>query len=204
MSSKEFLLLKAAVYEMGLLFNQQPNDERITAYAKALSGFTPDQIRFAFNHVIRSGSAFFPSLAEILKFLTPSQAKTEDRAPVIVAEMLQLIRDFSEYNESKMLAVASADARIAFEALGSTRDIRMSENIETTKAQLERLVKGALRSKEAEVHMGKLLQLGIRPTQSASDNSLRRLGYEASVGRSEQDFPAALGETIPRTEIINP
>ena len=156
MNSEKLLERKSAVFQMGLLFNQQPSDEKITAYANALINYRPEQIIYAFNQIILSGSAFFPSLAEILKHLRPESEKKEDRAPIIVAEMLQLIRSFGQYDEARMFESASEDAKLAFKHLGPTQDIRLSENIETTKAQLERLVKGVLAQKE---HSGKILQL---------------------------------------------
>lgn len=155
------LLLKAAIYEVGLLFNQQPSDERITAYARALQNYTPGQVTFAFNQIILSGSAFFPSLAEILKFLRPQTEKKEDLAPVIVAEMIRAIRAYGKWDEARMLTTVSEDARQVFQALGNTTDIRNSDNIEITKAQLERLAKGVFAAREnAKINTG-LEKVGI-------------------------------------------
>lgn len=174
--NKDFLLVKAAIYEMGLLFNQTPGDERITAYAKALSGYEPRQIIFAFQNVINSGSAFFPSLAEILKHLRPAQEKKEDVAPVIVTEMLQAIRSYGQFDEPRMLEAVSENARLAFQALGNTMDIRLSENIETTKAQLERLVKGVLAAKENHHKASELERVGI--VLNLPSNQMNKLSFD--------------------------
>lgn len=161
MNDKEFLLRKSAVYQMGLLFNQAPSDEKITAYANALMRFEPKQIIFAFNQVINSGTAFFPSLAEVLKHLRPTNESNQDKAPQIAQEVLNALRAYSQYDEVKMLENVSEDARMVFLAIGYTGDIRTSENYETTKAQIERLAKGVLASKEASVKNEKLEKIGI-------------------------------------------
>lgn len=159
MQQANFMQLKAAIFEMGLLFNQQPSDERINAYAKALQNYTPKQIIYAFKQVINSGSAFFPSLAEILKHLRVDEDRKEDRAPLIVKEIIQAIRSFNQYNEKEMLESVSEDARLVFLAIGNTGDIRNSENFETMQAQLERLVKGVISSKETSIKKEKINQV---------------------------------------------
>lgn len=158
----KLLAVKAAIYEMGLRFNQQPTAEKINAYALDLVTYTPEQITFAFREIINSGSAFFPSIAEIISKLKPKEEKREDKAPRIVMEMIKALRDFSQYDESRMLASVSPEARAAFEILGSTHDIRISEEIEIAKAQLERLVKSALSREESVEWQGKLAKVGIR------------------------------------------
>jgi hypothetical protein len=176
--STSIVAIKAAIYEMGLLFNQQPNDERISAYAKALANFTPDQIKFAFNEVIKSGSAFFPSLAEILSHLAPKEPTIEERAPVIVAEMFKLINQFSQYRELEMLEAASEDARLAFLAMGGTFNFRMSENVDMVRAQTERLVKGVLASKETAKHIEQLNRIGVYPkVKLIEPNGMKALDY---------------------------
>jgi hypothetical protein len=161
MSSAKFLLIKAAIYEMGLLFNQQPSEERITAYANALVNFEVEQVRFAFKQVIASGSAFFPSLAEILGHLRPKKESGQEKAPQIASEMLRALRTFGPYAEKEMLESISEDARLTFLALGYTGDIRASENIDVVRAQLERLARGVLGSKEASTKNKNLERLGL-------------------------------------------
>lgn len=179
MSSKNFLQVKAAIYEMGLLFNQMPSDERITAYARALENYEPRQVIFAFKLIIESGSAFFPSLAEILKCLKPITPKIEDRAPVIVAEIITGIRRYGKWAEKEMLESLSPEARAVVYQLGDTTDIRNSENFETTKAQLERLAKGVLGKNVAEIFNTKLEAIGITTQSAISINKspLRKLGF---------------------------
>lgn len=157
----DLLKVKEAIYEVGLLFNQQPSDEKITAYARALQNYEPKQIVFAFNQVILSGSAFFPSLAEVLKHLRPSVESVADRAPQVAVEILNAIRTFGPHAESEMIEKVSEDARLTLLAIGYTGDIRNSENYETTKAQIERLARGVIASKEASIKNEKLSKIGI-------------------------------------------
>jgi hypothetical protein len=161
MNSKELLERKSAVFQMGLLFNQPPADDRINAYAKALMNYTPQQIVFAFNQVILSGTSFFPSLAEVLKHLRPNTEVKEDRAPLIVKEIIQAIQSWNKDLEAQMIESVSEDARLCFLAIGNTSYIRNSENFETMSAQLERLVKGVLAAKVNDVKKEKLEKLGI-------------------------------------------
>jgi len=167
--------IKAAVYEVGLLFNQQPSDDKINAYAKALSNYTPKQITFAFNQVILSGTAFFPSLAEILKHLRPNTEAKEDRAPIIVKEIIQAIRSWNKDLEAQMLESVSEDARLCFLAIGNTSDLRNSENFETMSAQIERLVKGVLAAKTNSIKNEKLERIGIK--QEGKLLQLRTMDY---------------------------
>jgi Golgi nucleoside diphosphatase len=160
MNQPSLTALKAAIYEMGLYFNQQPSDDRITAYAKALANYSDKQVIFAFKQVINSGTAFFPSLAEILKHLKP-QEETHDKAPQIAAEMLKLIRWYGKHDEENMLKNASPEARETFLRLGDTQDIRNSENTDTVRAQLERLARSVMQSKQVEVKNKQLENIGI-------------------------------------------
>jgi hypothetical protein len=173
----ELVNIKAAIYEMGLLFNQAPTEEKINAYANALQNYTPQQITFAFQKVILKGSAFFPSLAEILAFLRPPVERPEDRAPIIVTEMLGLLRLFNQYEEDKMLGAASEDARLAFLALGHTMDIRLSENFETTKAQLERLVKGVLAAKATANLASEQARVGIQNVVKLERKGFQKISF---------------------------
>lgn len=161
MNSEKLIEIKAAVYEMGLLFNQMPNDEKISAYAKALYNYEPRQIVYAFNQVIKSGSAFFPSLAEILKHLTPINTNSIDRAPQIAQEMIQMVRWYGKHDEATMLEKSSPEARVVFEKWGNTDSIRLAENTETIRAQLERLARSVLQSSAIEEKNEQLKQLGI-------------------------------------------
>jgi hypothetical protein len=160
-SELKLLAIKHAIFEMGLKFNQEPSDAKISAYAKDLMAYTPEQINFAFRQVINSGSSFFPSLAEILKHLRPNIETKEDRAPLIVKEIIQAIQSWNKDLEAQMIESVSEDARLCFLAIGNTSYIRNSENFETMSAQLERLVKGVLSVKVNDVKKEKLEKLGI-------------------------------------------
>lgn len=125
--------------------------------------FTVSQVAFALTELTKKNTTFMPSAYEIADVLAPKETKIQDLAPVIVTEMLSLLRSYSQYSEKDMIEKASENAKLAFYALGSTQDIRLSENIETTKAQLERLVKGVLAAKENKSHHEQLLKIGITP-----------------------------------------
>jgi Golgi nucleoside diphosphatase len=142
MNQPSLTALKAAIYEMGLYFNQQPSDDRITAYAKALANYSDKQVIFAFKH------------------LKP-QEETHDKAPQIAAEMLKLIRWYGKHDEENMLKNASPEARETFLRLGDTQDIRNSENTDTVRAQLERLARSVMQSKQVEVKNKQLENIGI-------------------------------------------
>ena len=163
MNIERELEIKAAIYEVGLLFNQQPSDDKINAYAKALQNYSPKQITFAFNQVILSGSAFFPSLAEILTHLRPPVEKKEDQAPLIAAEILNAIHSFSSYDEVRMDQHHSENARLVLKMLGGTSEIRNApaDNLGTTKAQLVKLAVSVLSSRDANAKTKKLETIGI-------------------------------------------
>lgn len=160
MKNKE-LLIKEAIYEMGLLFNQMPSEEKINAYSKALLNYEPNQIVFAFRQVIKSGTAFFPSLAEILKHLSPVKEIAQDKAPQVAAEMIQALRWYGPHDEARMLESVSKEARLTFQRLGNTADIRNSENIDTIRAQLERLARSVINSNAAQEKNDQLQKIGI-------------------------------------------
>lgn len=155
------LAIKSAIFQMALRFNQEPSREKIEAYAIDLMEFTPEQITYAFRKIINSGTAFFPSLAEILKHLRPAQEIATDKAPQVAAEMLQALRWYGPHDEAKMLNNVSPEARITFQRLGHTGDIRNSENIDTIRAQLERLARSVLSSREADRKNNELENIGI-------------------------------------------
>lgn len=160
-NSVKLLAIKHAIFEMGLKFNQEPSDAKITAYAKDLMDYTPEQITFAFRQVIKSGSDFFPSLARIISHLTPDAEKKEDRAPIIAREVVTLIRSWHPDLEDKMRELASPDALLVFQAIGNTMDLRNSETYEIMNAQVERFVKGVLAAKTNNIKNERLERLGI-------------------------------------------
>lgn len=177
----KLLAIKAAIYDMGLKFNQEPSDAKITAYAKELMDYTPEQINYAFRKIIHSGSAFFPSLAEILKHLKPETESAQDKAPQIAQEILQLLRWYGPHDEKRMIENASEDARLVFLAIGYTGDIRNSENYETTKAQIERLARGVLASRKASEKNEQLSSLGIEAAKilTLTKPGMRELSFNS-------------------------
>lgn len=161
-NDKKKLAIKSSIYQMGLRFNQEPTKERIEAYASDLMAYEPDQIVFAFRQVIKSGSAFFPSLAEILKHLRPQEVNNTDKAPQIAMEIINALRAHGPHDEEKMLLNVSSEAREVLERYGYTGDLRNSDNYETTKAQLERFARGVLQSSKASEHNLRLENIGIK------------------------------------------
>jgi hypothetical protein len=103
-----------------------------------------------------------PSAYEIEAELTPLESKKEDRAPIIVKEIIQAIRSWNKDLEAQMLESVSEDARLCFLAIGNTSDLRNSENFETMSAQVERLVKGVLAAKVNNIKNEKLERIGIK------------------------------------------
>lgn len=182
-TNTKLLAIKAAIYDMGLKFNQEPSDAKITAYAKELMEYTPEQINFAFRQVIKSGSAFFPSLAEVLKHLSPASEPLQDKAPQIATEMLQALRWYGPHDEVRMLESVSPEAKLVFERLGYTGDIRNSENIDTVRAQLERLARSVLSSKVAQDKNEKLESIGIKTAKVLHLNKpgMQTLSYSPDI-----------------------
>lgn len=144
------------------LFNKSPDDQSLELYADMLcEKYEFKQVTWALTEFVKKGSPFFPSCGEIFALLSHPEERKEDLAPMIVSEMLKALRAYGQYDEVRMLESVSENARLAFKALGNTMDIRLSENIETTKAQLERLVKGVLASKEHQIKREELAKIGI-------------------------------------------
>jgi hypothetical protein len=141
---KEKLSMQQIIYNFGLTFNQQPTSERIEIYADALLPLGEDIVKLAFERIIRSGSAFFPSLAEIYQTINP---KKPDDSAIVANEIINLIRTYGKHDESTMLARASGLARSVILQMGSTDYVRNSENQEVIRAQLERLAR-AISQKE--------------------------------------------------------
>lgn len=155
-------LITEALAKYRALFNKSPSDSDLDLYADLLvDRFEYRQVTWALTQFIKKGSAFFPSCGEIFAILKPREPSKEDLAPIIVSEMIQALRNYGQYDEARMLESVSEDCKLCFLALGSTQDVRMSENYETTKAQLERLVKGVLASKDAARINSHLQRIGV-------------------------------------------
>jgi hypothetical protein len=167
--------IKSAIYQMGLRFNQEPSKEKIEAYANDLMDYTPEQVTYAFRQVINSGSAFFPSISEILKHLRPAEQKKEDQAPMIANEIISFVKMHHFDLEHRYLDTLSPLAREVIQSLGSTQDIRDSENFEIMKAQLERSVKSVIAAKEYSSKVLQLNKIGIK-----FDGPMKKLSYEFS------------------------
>jgi hypothetical protein len=156
--------------------NQRETESTLFDWAEHLAiekRFTVTQIGFALSELTKQGRTFMPNAYEIAEVLTPKTETKEEAAPVIVAEMIKLIRAYGKYDEARMFMAASPEAKLAFRALGDTSDIRNSENFETTKAQLERLVKGVLAAKSNQSQMDQLQRIGIHVPKE----QLQKLDY---------------------------
>jgi hypothetical protein len=163
--------LKSAIYQMGLRFNQQPTPERIEAYAKDLAQFTPDQVTYAFREVIRSGSAYFPSLAEILKHLQPQEVSSDDIANMVVNEIVGKCIDHGQYRIAKIQAELSEIARAVVQLSPSILMnicTSMEDQLPTIKAQLRGFVRAVVENKRAAIKNEKLTELGIDTSKAIS------------------------------------
>lgn len=136
--NKEKVSMQRIIYNFGLMFNQQPSAERIEIYADVLLPLGEDVVKLAFERIIRSGSAFFPSVAEIYQALNP---KMPDSSAIVANEIIKLIRIYGPHCEDELIKNASPLAREVIAHLGSTESIRSSENTDMIRAQLERLAK---------------------------------------------------------------
>ena len=144
------------------LFDFPPNDHALETYSEMLaSEFEFKQVTCALTEHVRKGAKKFPSCGEIFSYLTPNKETKEDRAPIIVKEIIQAIRIHPYDLEGRMFAELSDEAIAVIEANGGTRSIRDSENFETMSAQLERLAKGVLASRESTKKNAKLESIGI-------------------------------------------
>jgi hypothetical protein len=164
MNNEKLLERQSAVFQMGLLFNQQPTDERILAYARALMNYTPKQIVFAFNQVILSGSAFFPSLAEVLKHLRPPGETSKDVGNMVANEIIQACIDHGRYQTNKILeslsplasSVVDRNRYLILEILDSEKD-----QLTSIRAQIRDLVSASNESIKNNEKTEKLAQIGI-------------------------------------------
>jgi hypothetical protein len=181
----DLLAIKEAVYEVGLLFNQSPDDAKITAYAKALQNYSPKQIVFAFNQVILSGTAFFPSLAEVLDHLRPKETPVNDRANLIMEEVIKKIQEFSEWQEDRMREAMSPEALEVIKLMGGTYYIRNAELNGTLKAQIRDTAKGVLSFKESTKKMEQLQKIGLGNVLQMPSPEMRTMDYSGFLPKSE-------------------
>ena len=161
---KDLLPLKEAIYEMGLFFNQAPGDDRITAYAKALSNYTPQQVVYAFKQIINSGSAFFPSLAEVLKHLRPVEPSSEDIGNFVANEVIQKVIEFGYYRIGEAY---NALSEISRKTIGENRylltEIANSERdqLPSIRAQIRGMVKSSAEAIKSGKKNQELASLGV-------------------------------------------
>lgn len=161
--------IKAAIYEMGLLFNQQPSDDKINAYAKALQNYNAQQIRHAFNQVILSGSAFFPSLAEILAHLRPKEISSDDIGNFVANEVIEKVISFGRYRLREAFDALSDPAK---KVIGSNTYLLLEildaeqERLPTIRAQIRGLAKAASEAHKAGKINERLERIGISTSKS--------------------------------------
>ena len=164
MSDVKLLERQSAVYQMGLLFNQSPSEDKILAYAKALMNYEPKQIIFAFNQVILSGSAFFPSLAEILGHLKPKQDTSEEIGNFVANEVIQKVIDLGYYRLNEVYENLSTISKLA---IGENRYILSEiassdmDQLPTIRAQLRNMAKSAAEMAKSEKKNTQLEKIGI-------------------------------------------
>lgn len=170
--------IKAAIYEMGLRFNQQPSNEKIHAYAYDLLAYTPQQITYAFRQVIGSGSAFFPSLAEILAHLRPKEISSEDRANIIAKEIISKTLLAGSYNLKKAMDDLSTEAK---DIVGSStymlREIVESDRKELPiiESQIRRLAIAKINQEKNKSHNETLLLLSGNKSLEIENMKLEKI-----------------------------
>lgn len=156
--------LKSAIFQMGLRFNQQPTTERIEAYADDLSRFTPDQVVFAFRQVINSGTAFFPSMAELLVHLKPKEISSEDLAAFVVDDVTKAAIQDGQYHPERAFQMLSEISK-AFvgKNLRLLMDLAMCdiEKLPTLKAQTRGAARAFIETRKANLYNEKLESIGI-------------------------------------------
>jgi hypothetical protein len=164
--------IKDAVTAMLIKFNnrlsknQMETESKLADWAEFLAfekGFTVNQVKFALTQLTQTNKTFMPSAYEIADALSVKHESIDHKAPLIVLEILQAVKLFGQYDELKMIETLSEDARLTLSAIGGTSDIRNSDhdNIGTTKAQLERAVKGVLATKSNNIKNNNLERIGI-------------------------------------------
>lgn len=166
------------------LFNKSPSDTDIETYAEMLCvEFEFKQVTWALSQHVKKGSVFFPSCGEIFNYLTPRQESAQDKAPQIAQEVLNALRTYGPHDEQRMIEMVSDDARLVFLAIGYTGDIRSSENYETTKAQIERLARGVLASRETSAKNEKLQGLGVNTSKvlKLDRNNMQKIDFSEFV-----------------------
>ena len=136
--SRDKINMQQMIYNFGLMFNQQPTPERIEVYADALLPLGEKTVKLAFERIIKSGTAFFPSIAEIYESLNP---KKPDESAMVANEIIKLVRIYGPHAENELMNNASPLAKSVLSHLGSTDSVRSSENTDMIRAQLERLAK---------------------------------------------------------------
>lgn len=184
MSELNLTIIKAASamlmkFNNNLNKSQRESEETLTQWAEYLAldkKFTVTQIGFALAQLMGKNTKFMPSAYEIEACLIPVEDSKEDLAPIIVNEIIRAIRLHPYDLESRMFPTLSAEANAVIEANGGTRSIRDSDNFETMKAQLERLAKGVLASRDSNKKNAKLESVGIvlemkRPEMKLMDYS---------------------------------
>lgn len=182
--------LKEAIFEVGLLFSKasQPSEAQINAYARALQKYTPAQITHAFNQVVLSGSAFFPSLAEVLAHLKPKGVSTDDIGNFVANEVIQKVIDFGIYRLNDAFnELSDVSKRTIGENTYLLREIANSDqdSLPTIRAQIRGLAKAATESHKSEKHNEKLNKIGI-----STDNVLTMKKVEMKT----MDFSGYLPE----------
>lgn len=155
-------LIHQALIKYTALFNKSPSEQALELYAEMLADkFEFKQVTWALSEHVKNGSPFFPSCGEIFSYLKTTDESEIDKAPQVASEMLKALRTYGPHAEAEMLANVSNEARLTFQALGHTSDIRNSENIDTVRAQLERLARSVLKTNQASNKKDQLEKIGI-------------------------------------------
>jgi predicted nucleic acid-binding Zn-ribbon protein len=157
-------LIHQALIKYTALFNKSPSDKALELYAEVLAEkYEFKQVTWALSEHIKKGSPFFPSCGEIFNYLKVEEIEI-DKAPAVASEIIKALRTYGPHAEKEMLANVSTEARLTLIALGHTADIRNSENVDTVRAQIERLARSVLKTNKASEKKDQLEKIGISLT----------------------------------------
>lgn len=181
MLSDHQIEIRAAIEEMGHCFLKKPDDTQVEVYARGLERFSTEQVIFAFNQVIESGSDFFPSLGRILSYLRPKDQDPEGMAAVIADEIVNTAANFGYMQTGAAFLTLSPTAKLVCGSSSRLLDICNTErdNLTTVKAQLRKQAIGVLSQQKTNIHNEKLVEIGLATAEvlDFQKPALRSLAY---------------------------
>lgn len=191
MSNLNDAILKAATamlqkFNNRLNKNQRESESNLSDWASYLAiekGYKVSQIGFALSELMKSGLTFMPSAYEIEAQLIPNEISIADKAAVIVSELMTFFRLHHHDLENKYIHTLSNDSLNILRSIQDSRIYRDSENFETSKAQLERFIKGVLASKTSNIKNESLERIGINTGKTLNFRTMDFSSYLPEVNK---------------------